>query len=135
VIITEDHYSVCNSVGIYDRIIPSVYIDWITDEIYIIWKKKKRFDDVEVFAADLTDGLTEGFKTGSPYSDVTNSPSELPMESPTEWVRWWFHWQKLIYHHSTEPLLPYFSFFFPLPICKHLPPKNISLLSTQVIFV
>jgi hypothetical protein len=47
-------------------------------------KKKKRFDDVEVFAADLTDGLTEGFKTGSPYSDVTNSPSELPMESPTE---------------------------------------------------
>jgi hypothetical protein len=39
---------------------------------------------MEVFAGDFTDGLTEGFKPGSPYSDVTNSLSDLPMESLTE---------------------------------------------------
>jgi len=50
--------------------------------------------------------MTEGFKQGSPYSDVTNSPSELPTESPTEWVRQWFQRQKLIYHHSADCLLP-----------------------------
>jgi hypothetical protein len=42
---------------------------------------------VEVFAGDFTDGMTKGFKPRSPYSDVTNSPSELPMESPTEVFR------------------------------------------------
>jgi len=39
---------------------------------------------VEVFAGDFTDGMIEGFKLGSPYSDVTNSPSELLIEAPTE---------------------------------------------------
>jgi hypothetical protein len=39
---------------------------------------------MEVFAGDFTDGMTEGFKPGSLYSDVTNSPSELLMEAPTE---------------------------------------------------
>jgi hypothetical protein len=48
--------------------------------------KKKRFADVEVFADDFTDGIIEGFKLGSLYSDMTNSPSELPTESPTEGV-------------------------------------------------
>jgi len=83
---------------------------------------------VEVFAGDFTNRMTEGFKLGSPYSDVTNSPSELPTESPTEWVRRWFHWQKLIYHHSADPLL-YFSFFFLIPTllsqtANNQPPKK-----------
>ena len=43
--------------------------------------KKRRFADVEVFAGDFTDGITEGFKTAAPYGDVTNSPFELPTES------------------------------------------------------
>jgi hypothetical protein len=42
---------------------------------------------VEVFAGDFTDGITEGFKLGAPYSDVTDSPSELPTKSPTEVCR------------------------------------------------
>jgi hypothetical protein len=46
--------------------------------------KKKLFANVEIFAADFTDGITEGFKPEYPYSDVTNSPSELPMDSPSE---------------------------------------------------
>jgi hypothetical protein len=41
---------------------------------------------MKVFAGDFTDGLTERFKTGSPYSDVTNSLSKLLTESPTERV-------------------------------------------------
>jgi hypothetical protein len=39
---------------------------------------------VEVFAGDFTDGIIEGFKPGSPYNDMTDSPSELLTESPTE---------------------------------------------------
>jgi len=38
---------------------------------------------MEVFAGDFIDGITEGFKPGSPYSDVIKSPSELPTEPPT----------------------------------------------------
>jgi len=49
--------------------------------------KKRWFADVEVFKGDFIDEITEGFKPGSPYSDVTNSPSELSTESPTEGVR------------------------------------------------
>jgi hypothetical protein len=60
----------------------SIYTDGITNGIDII--KKTRFDDVEVFTGDFTNGLTEGFKTRSPYSDVTNSLSEWPMEPPIE---------------------------------------------------
>ena len=65
-----------------NRILRSVYTEGITDRIFRI-KKKKRFADVEVFASDFTDGITEGFKSGSPYSDVTDSPLEWPMKSPT----------------------------------------------------
>jgi hypothetical protein len=36
---------------------------------------------VEVFAGDLTSGITKGFKTAALYGDVTDSPFELPMES------------------------------------------------------
>jgi hypothetical protein len=65
--------------------------DWIIDGIYITILKKKQFNDVEVFAGDFTYEITEEFKPGSPYNDVTNSPSEWPMKSPIEGVRWWFH--------------------------------------------
>jgi hypothetical protein len=30
---------------------------------------------MEVFAGDFTDRITEGFKPGSPYSDMTPSPT------------------------------------------------------------
>jgi hypothetical protein len=43
--------------------------------------KKRWFTDVEVFAGDFTDGLTEGFKTTAPYGDVIDSPFEMPTES------------------------------------------------------
>jgi len=46
--------------------------------------KKRRFADVEVFAGDFTDGITEGFKTAAPYGDVTDSPFEMPTESPRD---------------------------------------------------
>jgi hypothetical protein len=42
---------------------------------------------VEVFASDFTDRIIEGFKPGSPYIEVTDSPSELPTESPTKVLR------------------------------------------------
>jgi len=63
-------------------ILQSVYTDEITDKISRI--KKRRFADMKLFVGDFTDRITEGFKPGFPYSDVTNSPSELSMESPTE---------------------------------------------------
>jgi len=66
-----------------DGILRSVYTDRITDGIFKI-KKKNRFADVEVFASDFTDRITERFKSGSPYSDVTDSPSELSTESLME---------------------------------------------------
>ena len=85
----------------------------------------------------------------SPYSDVTGWPFKMPTESPRD-LKWQIHtvtcrffrqnhrrqihrWnlrKKLIYIRSTDPLLPYFSFFFlisTLPICKQpapLPPKQ-----------
>jgi hypothetical protein len=46
--------------------------------------KKKRFADVEVFAGDFTDGITEGFKLVAPYNDVIDSSSELLTESPRD---------------------------------------------------
>jgi hypothetical protein len=39
---------------------------------------------VEVIAGIFTDGITEGFKTSSPYGDVTESPMEIPMEAPRD---------------------------------------------------
>jgi hypothetical protein len=49
--------------------------------------KKKQVDDVEVFASNFTNEITEGFKPGFLYSDVTLSPTESPRESPTEIFR------------------------------------------------
>jgi hypothetical protein len=31
-----------------------------------------------IFSDDFTDGMTEGFKSGSPYSDVAQSPAGIP---------------------------------------------------------
>ena len=62
----------------------SRYIPTKLQTEYSEFNKKRRFVDIELFACDFIDGITEGFKPGSPYSDVTNSPSELPTESPTE---------------------------------------------------
>jgi hypothetical protein len=42
--------------------------------------KKKQFADVEVFARDFTNRITEGFKMAALYGDVTDSPFEMPME-------------------------------------------------------
>jgi hypothetical protein len=75
----------------YRRILFRLYFGrYIPTELqteYIEFKKKRRFADVEVFAGDFIDGITEGFKPRSPYSDVTNSPSELPTEPPIQGVR------------------------------------------------
>ena len=81
----------------------------------------------------------------SPYGDVTGSPFKMLMESLRDSKcqirtvtcrffrqnhRWKSRRKKLIYVLSTDPLLPYFSFFFlisTLPICKQpapLPPKQ-----------
>jgi amino acid permease len=96
-----------------------------------------------------------GSTTDSKRQLVQRSPFILPMESPTDlkWqihmvtcrmfrqnhrrfhrrsVRQWNRQEKLIYVQSTDPLLPYFSFFLipTLPICKQpvpLPPKQKSL--------
>jgi hypothetical protein len=132
---------------------------------YSEFKKKGWFADVEVFAGDFTDGITEGFKTSALYGDVTDSPFKMPTESPRD-----SNWNlctvsclftvrmvdgltdeiissvrssvKLIYDNSVDPLLPYFFFFFPfptLPYCKQPAPpkkKQISLFSAQqVIFL
>jgi len=59
----------------------------ITDGIYRILKEKKQCDDMEVFADDFINGITEGFKLGSSYSDVTSSQAELSMESLMEICR------------------------------------------------
>ena len=42
---------------------------------YIEFWKKKQVVDVEDFAGDFTDKITEWFKPGSPYNNVTPSPS------------------------------------------------------------
>jgi len=36
---------------------------------------------------DFTDEITEGFKPGSSYSDMSTSLAELPLESQTEIFR------------------------------------------------
>jgi hypothetical protein len=46
--------------------------------------KKGWFADVKVFAGDFTDGITERFKTATPYGDVIDSPFELPTDSPRD---------------------------------------------------
>jgi hypothetical protein len=117
----------------------SVYTDDIIDGIYRI--KKKRFDDVEIFAGDFSDRITEGCKPGSPYSDVTNSSSafdgitnrSIPSVIPSV---------KVNISPLYQPSPPLFLLLLPhrnspLPNCKQQPrpPKNIPLFSTQVIFL
>jgi hypothetical protein len=70
------------SVIITDHIIPSVY----TDGIYRILKRKNSVITWN-FSDDFTDGMTERFKSVSPYSDMMHSPSELPTGIPTELIR------------------------------------------------
>jgi hypothetical protein len=62
VIITDRYYSVCNSVGIY-RQTTTVGI-YRRNYRRHIQNKKKQFADVEVFAGDFTNGITEGIQTG-----------------------------------------------------------------------
>jgi len=50
---------------------------------------------------------------------VTDSPLKWSAESLIEVVRRWFHRQKLIYDQSADPLLLYFSFFFPIPTLSY----------------
>ena len=90
------------------------------------------------FIVRIADKITKGFKPESPCNDVTYLPSEWS----TEYICRWVHRQKLIYDHPADPLLPYFSFFFPiptLPYCKQPAPpkkKKTSLFSAQqVIFL
>jgi hypothetical protein len=46
--------------------------------------KKGWFANVEFFVGDFTDGITEGFKTATPYGDVTDSQFVLPTNSPRD---------------------------------------------------
>jgi hypothetical protein len=142
-----------------DGHIQSVFTDGMIDGIFRI--KKKRFPDVEVFTGDFTNRITEGFKMAALYGDVTDSPFEMPMESPRDSNRNLYTVTCPVYRqngrrthrrnnfvsesvskssHFADPLLLYFSFFFPiltLPYCKQLAPqKKISLFSAQqVIFL
>ena len=75
------------------------------------------------FTVRIADKLTKGFKPESPCNDVTYLPSEWP----TEYIRRWVHRQKLIYDHPADPLLPYFSFFFPIQLshtANNQPPQK-----------
>jgi hypothetical protein len=66
-----------------DGTILSVYTDIITEGLFRILKKKTG-QYVEVFESDFIDGITEGFKPGSQYSDVTPSLTESQRKSPTK---------------------------------------------------
>ena len=144
---TDGPFSICNSIGNYQRKISvdSYRLNYGRKSFRI--KKKGglltwRFWRVIFFRRIQND---------SPYSDVTGSPFKLPTDSPRDlkWqirtvtclcvrqnhrqsVRRWNRRKKLIYVHvsSTDPLFSYFSFFLlipTLPICKQpapLPPKK-----------
>jgi hypothetical protein len=64
---------------------------------FIEFWKIKQFDDVGVLVGYFTDGIADGFKTKSSYSDVTlftiRITDKLRIDIPTEWFRWWFHRQ------------------------------------------
>jgi len=135
-----------------------VITDWITDGKVSIVKKK-----VGHWRGGFG-GLffQTGSSTDSKRQPVQRPPFILLMESPTD-LKWQIHTmmcrlfrqnhrrfhrrsvrrETLIYVQSTNPLLPYFSFFFlisTLPICKQQPPlppqTKISLISAQqVIFL
>jgi hypothetical protein len=102
--ITDGYNSVSKSVGIYLQI-PSVsdtvviyrwntfvgiYRPYRRWTIQFFWKVTTVWWH-GFFSDDFTDGMTEGFKLGYPYSDVTLSPAESPTGIPTERVRRWFH--------------------------------------------
>jgi len=63
-----------------DGIILLVYTDRITEGLFRMLKIKY-VNDVEVFAGDFTNKITEGSKPGFSYSDVTLSLAESPRES------------------------------------------------------
>jgi hypothetical protein len=44
-------------------------------------QKTKQCDDVDVFVDDFIEKISERFKPGSSYNDVSTSPAELPSES------------------------------------------------------
>jgi len=67
-------------VDYFDQYIPTE----LQTEYAEFFLKKKRFADVEVFAGDFTDRITEGFKLAAPYNDVIDSPLELLTESPRD---------------------------------------------------
>jgi len=88
--------------------------------------KKRRVTNVEVLAGYFFRRNHRWIQKDSPYSDVTGLPFKLPTESPRD-LKWQIHtvtcrlfrrWnrrEKLIYVHSADPLLPYFSFFCLIP--------------------
>jgi hypothetical protein len=72
--------SLGNAVGFTDKKILSIYnIPTKLPRDYLEYWKKKQVDDVEVFAGDFTDRITEEIKPGSSYNDVTPSPKESLM--------------------------------------------------------
>ena len=114
VIFTDEYNSISNFVGLYrqtfavgnnyqwhrfrrqfDRSIPTEYFrryistEWPTE--YIEFWNKEIVWWRGIFSDDFIDGVTEGFKPGSPYSDMAHSPSDLPTDIPTGRVRQWFH--------------------------------------------
>ena len=138
------------------RLLRSVFTDGMTDEIFRIKKKDGsltwKFSRVfywrnhreiqngnfirwcDWFIVRIADKITKGFKPESPYSDVAYLLSEWPTESSTDI----FCRQKLVYDHSTDPLLPYFSFFFPiptLPYCKQPTPPKKNLIYRRILSV
>ena len=155
---TDRNFSIRNSVGNSRQNISvgSYRLNYGRKSFRI--KKKRRVAYVEVLAGYFFRWI----QNDSPYSDVTGLPFKLPTDSPRD-LKWqirtvtcrcfrqnhrrsfrrWNHRKTLIYDSSFDPLLPYFSFFFPiptLPIYKQPAPpppqKQISLISAQqVIFL
>ena len=60
------------------------------------------------FTVKNANGNTEGFEMADPYGDMSIFSSEYSTDLFCRWVRR----KKLIFDLSTDPLLPYFSFFF-----------------------
>jgi hypothetical protein len=153
---TEFNPSVLSSVYTDDQI-PSVYTNGITDKMlrikkravrwrggycrYFLPMKSPRDSKRQLHTAMWPIHRWKcrrnhrGIQNVAPYGDLPCLPSDQMTKSQTEYFCWWIRRQKLIYPHSTDPLLPYFSFFFPIPTlpnCKQpAPPKKISLFSAQ----
>jgi hypothetical protein len=73
-----------------DGQIPSVSTDRITDIMLRIYKKKSGSLTWRLLQIFFTDGITEGFKTLAPYSDVTDSPMKMVTELPRD-SKWQLH--------------------------------------------